>query len=398
MSVMHDKLRLPKLYDYKILDTETESDYNDIVQVAVTVANMPIAFISFLDQDRNWFKAKLGFDLNQTSREHSFCKNLLTEKKPFIINNLLQDSRFATNPMVVGGPKLRFYAGFPLTTPDGYVLGGLCVLDYIPNQLSPEQTKSLECLARQVVSLLEMRKKNEQILKSQQSFLQQSKMLALGHMANGISHEINNPLTIIIAKLATWKETINNPISVKDWSTDLDAMEKTAFRISKIIKSLLLFSSEDVTKKEPTNIKKILQESLNLCSEQGKRLGIKINVSTKANINFKGFPNELVQLFLNLFQNSFDSLSKKTTQIKIIDIEVLDQNDTFVIVFTDNGIGIDEQDRDKIFEPFFTTKVVGSGPGLGLSASKGIVNRHGGVIYLNQSSEQTQFVIKLPKK
>ena len=150
--------RLRALEAYRILDTAPEQVFDDLVAVAAHVCGAPMSLITLVDESRQWFKAKVGFTVNETKREHAFCAHAILDTAPLIVPDATTDARFADNPYVVTDPSIRFYAGAPLMTPDGHALGTLCVLDRVPRELTPEQRTALEALARQAGALLEWRR------------------------------------------------------------------------------------------------------------------------------------------------------------------------------------------------------------------------------------------------
>ncbi|RYE60652.1 MAG: PAS domain S-box protein, partial [Hyphomicrobiales bacterium] len=158
--VATDDLRLQALADYRILDTDPERDFDDIVRLASTICHTPVALISFVEIDRQWFKARIGFEACQTPINQSVCRHALGQTELLIIPDLTLDVRTRDNTLVTEDPLIRFYAGAPLVTPDGVVIGTLCVIDTVPRPdgLTPEQAVALEALGRQVIAQLELRK------------------------------------------------------------------------------------------------------------------------------------------------------------------------------------------------------------------------------------------------
>ena len=149
--------RLAALRRYKILDTEPERRFDDLALLASQICGTPMALISLVDRDRQWFKARVGVDVPQTPRDIAFCAHAIRQPDLFVVPDALQDARFRDNPLVLTDPHIRFYAGAPLITADGHALGTICVLDRKPRVLTQAQEAALEALKRQVVSQLELR-------------------------------------------------------------------------------------------------------------------------------------------------------------------------------------------------------------------------------------------------
>ena len=157
----NEMLRLQALYDLSILDSPREKNFDDITAIASMICDVPMSIISLVDAERQWFKSSVGLDGTETARDVAFCAHaILQPQQMTIVPDALLDKRFVDNPLVTGDPYIRFYAGAPLVTEDGAALGTLCVADYKPRDITPEQQQALMALARQVMQLFHLRSAN----------------------------------------------------------------------------------------------------------------------------------------------------------------------------------------------------------------------------------------------
>ncbi|MBW4637897.1 MAG: EAL domain-containing protein [Gloeocapsa sp. UFS-A4-WI-NPMV-4B04] len=154
----NETARLKALYKYQILDTEPEEEFNDIARLAAYICNTPSVLINLIDENRQWFKAKIGMDATHFPRDVGLCLLCIQQRDTVVIFDTLADQRSKANSLVTCDPYIRFYAGVPLITLDGHIIGTLCVLDYVPRSFSPEQVEALQALSRQVVTQLELRR------------------------------------------------------------------------------------------------------------------------------------------------------------------------------------------------------------------------------------------------
>ncbi len=223
-----------------------------------------------------------------------------------------------------------------------------------------------------------------------------SKLASLGKLAGGIAHEINNPLTIISGKAQQLLKKINEEeIDPLFFQQSIQTIDDTVKRISKIILGLRTFSHKGL-EVEMTIIplENVIEETLDLCMEKFKSKGTEIRINLDEGIMIKGCRIQLSQVFINLFNNSFDEI--QDGQRPWIEIKAKKFNEKVHITITDSGLGISKEHQENLMTPFYTTKEVGKGTGLGLSISLGIIKSHQGHFYYNPQSDHTQFVINLP--
>ena len=152
--------RIKVLWQYQVLDTVPEAVFDELTELAALICRAPVALISLVDEDRQWFKSKLGISLSETSRDVSMCAHAILQNDLLIVPDATLDRRFKDNPLVVSSPKIRFYAGAPLVSPDGHALGTLCVIDTVPRQLTDDQQQAMRVLARHVMTQLELRRQS----------------------------------------------------------------------------------------------------------------------------------------------------------------------------------------------------------------------------------------------
>jgi C4-dicarboxylate-specific signal transduction histidine kinase len=228
------------------------------------------------------------------------------------------------------------------------------------------------------------------------SALQSAKLSSLGQMAGGIAHEINNPLTIIMATATRMRRLKTNEETEKLLNDSIDKINSTVERIAKIIKGLRNFSRDSYNDPTlPTSLKKMIDETLLLCVASFRHNSVEITVLPFEDVNIEAREVQIEQVLLNLLNNAYDAIVDYPE--KWIKIKVAVEKSTVKIFVIDSGARIKESVADMMLEPFFTTKEIGKGTGLGLSISKGIVEAHNGQLYYDKNYPNTCFVVELPR-
>lgn len=395
----NEKERLEALYAYDILDTPAEKEFDEITQLAAMICQVPVALISLIDKDRQWFKSRVGVDIQETPREVAFCSHAILQNKLMIVPNALQDERFADNPFVIKEPKIRFYAGCPLSTSQGLNLGTLCVLDTQPRSLSEEQKFALQVLAKQVAEKIEMRLKNKQ-LDFQKELLQkqldfQKKIFLL------VAHDVRSPLISMygIAKLLTEKAI--NPDEAKNSAQKIQKdIQNVLSNLDHILTwSKLHQNSSAINPRiETFAVSEYLTPILEFKSSKAQKKGIHFSYCLKnCPATIQTDPFLLGSILRNLLNNAI----KFTPKGGSVFCEISQEYQNLKIVVKDTGIGMSEEIQQSFWTGVGITPRKGTndeqGSGSALQLLKTFIYLLGGKIHLeSQENQGTTFTVLLP--
>ncbi|GAC13193.1 GAF domain-containing hybrid sensor histidine kinase/response regulator [Aliiglaciecola lipolytica] len=387
----NEKQRLEALYRYQILDTEAEKVFDDLTELASEICGTPIALISLVDPDRQWFKSKVGIDAEETSRDIAFCAHAIHQKEIFEVSDTHLDERFFDNPLVTEEPNIRFYAGMPLETPEGMAIGTLCTISDQPKTLTHQQRKSLAILGREVVSQLELRLKIRQVEEANQRKTD---------FMSSLSHELRTPLNAIIS----FSQLMQNDKSVQlpdHYYQYLRHMDFSGKRLLELINSVL-----DVNKIEsgkltlnPKNIDinnffdSIHAIARTLADDNSVQLVFSFAANSVQNVELD--EARLSQIILNLISNAV----KFTPAGKSVSVNIVIDNNVLVIAIKDQGIGIAKEDMPLLFGKFQQVgeRAGKEGAGLGLMITKSLVELMSGTIKINSElNEGTLVKVSLP--
>jgi len=389
---INEKKRLQALYDYAILDTVSEKEYDAITKIAAQICNVPASLITFLDKDRQWFKSNLGIDIKQTPRELSFCNyTIMDPDRVLVVPDLRADERFYQNPLVTDKPNAVFYAGAPLITPGGYVLGSICVLDAKVNNLTAEQQEALQGLAQQVTARLELQKNLQRLSITQEKLKTVNK--SLKNFAHIVSHDMKTPLANILLVSRSFKKIYEERLD-ENAGQFLDLIDRSAKELLAFIDDILL-QSEKISKSQgcsdKTDSHAVLNRVIDLVAAP-ESIAIRLSGEfPTVNMN----KTALQQVFQNLITNAIKYNDKEKGEI---DIFCVSDDNFHYFHFADNGSGIEAKDLDKIFKKRQTLNKMdrfgNKGTGMGLAVIKDILETNGGKIMVT-SEKDTGSVFKI---
>ena len=386
--------RLAAVRRYEILDTPPDGAFDRITALAARLFGVPIAIVSIVDHDRIWFKSHHGLDVSQIDRAPGLCASAILQPEPWVISDAPHDPRALANPLVASEFGLKFYAGIPLRTADGYNLGTLCILDFKPRELSAEDTATLEDLAAMVMSELELRlaSRREVAAANERGYLKDA-------LVGMLSHELRTPVTTIYAgaQLLTRRLELMKDERARELFPD---MLSEADRLLRLIENLLVMTKLEQGRgvdasREPVLLQRVLATAV----EQEERRWPNREISLDCEPDLRpvlGDPLYIEQVVRNLLSNAL----KYSPDDATVDIFAKSIGSEIEVRVRDRGIGISTDAAESIFDLLVRTQEAvryAPGAGIGLYVCRQLLEAMGGRIWFEPAPDRgTVFAFVLP--
>ncbi|HRE41410.1 MAG TPA: GAF domain-containing sensor histidine kinase [Ignavibacteria bacterium] len=402
MDTKTELKRLEELKRYNILHTPPEPEYDDIVKLASKICDAPISLISLIDKDTQSFKANLGLYPVITRREDAFCSHTILQDDIMIVEDAKNDHRFKNNPFVVDDPNIRFYAGVPLTTPKGYNLGSLCVIDKKPRDLNELQIESLKVLGRQVINLMTLKVFNDNLKDANNDIMTITEELLKINDTNNkllsiIAHDIKSPLASVSTTL---EMLLNGDLSQEELMEMSSGLKERVNSTSIFLDNLLNWATSQFNSDENKYTKFNLFDSVQrVATNWGYMFKSKNNtvinsVDKNTELNFDNNVIKFVVRNVLLNANKFTENGK---------IEVSYNSENRELKIKDSGCGMDKKTAENLFNWDFRESKTGTkgetGSGLGLKVCYDMLKKNDADIkVVSEAGVGSEFIITLPKK
>jgi len=392
-----EQKRLDALHSYNILETEPETEFDELTHLAASICNAPVAMINLVDEEYQWSKSLFGItnSIRKIRKERSICQYTIQHDTLLEIPNLSKDNRFKDVPYVKNKPHLKYYLGAPLKNPDGYNIGALCVLDYKERHLPEKQRDQLKILARQVMKNFELQKQNQQLAELNKQQVNLMKIL---------SHDLRSPLSGIIGMSDLLEELISS--DQEEAHEMVSLLNQSAKQVNQFIDDILNYTiieskgfSLNVV---PAYIHTVVENMKRLYMPSAKLKDIDLTFDVDIeNEEVRIDVEKFEQIFGNLISNALKFTQKNGSVYCQVEIKKIDGVRTLVLKVKDTGVGMDEEKADQLF----TTLNIGGkkgtsgekSTGLGLSIIKHFTELHNGNIDIQSTpGEGTTFKISLP--
>ncbi len=388
--------RLAALHDAQVLDTPPEDDFDDIALLASEICGTPMGLLSFVDTDRQWVKAKVGIELEQTHRDVAFCAHAVTGKELLEVPDTAVDPRFAENPLVFGEQNFRFYAGAPVLLDGTHTVGTVCVIDKEPRELTTGQRRALRSLARHASVQLELRRYARRAGEVADRLRQLDRMK--DSFLSNVSHELRTPLSSIRGYL---EMLLDDDFDAETSRRFFSVMQRNSDRLLTMIDDLITVArlNDEGTELDfaELDLAELAHQVTSACRPLAEHKDVVLTDGTRGPVLARGDARRLAQVLNHLVVNAI----KFTGAGGRIAVGAGTDGEPELTI-TDTGMGIGADDLPHIFDRFYRSASADSmaapGPGLGLAIVRSIIEAHHGSIRVqSEPGVGTTVWITLPR-
>ncbi len=369
----NERERLNALNEYHILDTPAERDFDEIAELASIICETSISTVTLIDEARQWFKAKVGLDIPETSRDIAFCSHLINQDSMMVVPDATKDDRFHDNPLVTGNPDIRFYAGMPLVTPDGYNIGTLCVIDTKPKNLLPHQLFALQVLSKQVIKQMELRKKIFELERLNDTH---RKLLSV------IGHDLRSPLTSLYGLLELSEKYDLPP---EEFKAKLPEVRQGFTAANALLGNLLEWATSQFEhngiKRKIISLRHVVDQIVADNQQQLDKKNNEVENLVDTTCQVLADEHMLRTVLRNLLMNANKFTNHGRITISNAAVDTMTE-----ICIADTGVGMDQLQVSKMFNWDKRTSTKGTsgerGSGFGLLVSQEFVEKNGGRMWV----------------
>lgn len=369
----NEQERLNALNEYHILDTPAERDFDEIAELASIICETSISTVTLIDEARQWFKAKVGLDTPETSRDIAFCSHVINQDSMMVVPDATKDERFHDNPLVTGNPDIRFYAGMPLVTPDGYNIGTLCVIDTKPKNLLPHQLFALQVLSKQVIKQMELRKKVFELERLNDTH---RKLLSV------IGHDLRSPLTSLYGLLELSEKYDLPP---EEFKAKLPEVRQGFTAANSLLGNLLEWATSQFEhngiKRKIISLRHVVDQIIADNQQQFDKKNNEVENLVDTTCQVLADEHMLRTVLRNLLMNANKFTNHGRITISNAAVDTMTE-----ICIADTGVGMDQLQVSKMFNWDKRTSTKGTsgerGSGFGLLVSQEFVEKNGGRMWV----------------
>ncbi len=400
LAMEREGRRMRALRELEILDTPAEPEYDDVVYIASRLFSAPIALVSLMDSDRQWFKARYGLDLPETQRSIAFCDHVVRTGEPLVVTDATQEGRFRDNPLVTGDEHIRAYAGVPLRSVEGDVLGTLCFLDRVPRDIDEQQVGALEVLARVLERQFALRASQLALQAQFAQFRQrlvvlQEEQQRSREFAGDLVHDMRNPVASVLFVLEGLMLRRGDEAERKVIGGAVTAMRGLSSLIDDLLIVAQLREGRYALRFQAFDLMELLQESI---ATHGALASTPIAIQGLS----RGVACEVVsdrRMVSRIVGNLVANAVRYANECGPIVVRCEFGTDRLRVMVVDQGPGIPEGEREAVFDRYMQVKLQvksNDGLGFGLAFSRMAARSMGGDLTIVPTDVGTCFALDLP--